>query len=365
MIKNKLKLYYKASIQIFFKYIYGKVLISNTRVRLIKKEKINVSSFETYNGKNYYFYKIKNARIYTDNNENVAVIKNNFILPFVSFQQANGNLKKIKYNSVLRIGTPSFVRKIKGKVFNLCQGDSGNNFFHFLFDIVPKIYLLTLKIDLKKINYFYVSDPKKWQIKIFKILGIGKEKLLSSKKNNHIFAKEIYAVDHPWYDKGYIQESVKKIPKWVIQKNREFFLDNSKQKSKNKIFLDRTKSKYNHCQINNLNDIKNLVLRKNFKLCKPEYLSFKKQINLFKSSSIIIGAHGAAFSNIIFCKSGTKIIEIIPADHPNRKCERISKILKLKYFRIKTVPDNSDKNYPFKINLSNKNLKLIEKIINL
>ena len=144
MIKNKLKLYYRASVQIFFNYLYGKVLISNARAKLIKKEKINVSLFKTYNGKNYYFYKIKNARIYTDNNENVAVIKNNFILPFVSFQQANGNLKKIRYNSVLKIGTPSFVRKIKGKVFNLCQGCSGNKFFNFLFDIVSKIYLLNL-----------------------------------------------------------------------------------------------------------------------------------------------------------------------------------------------------------------------------
>ena len=87
MIKNKLKLYYRASVQIFFKYIYGKVLISNTKAKLIKKEKINVPSFKTYNGKNYYFYKIKNARIYTDNNENVAIIKNNFILPFVSFSK--------------------------------------------------------------------------------------------------------------------------------------------------------------------------------------------------------------------------------------------------------------------------------------
>ena len=365
MIKNKLKLYYRASVQIFFKYIYGKVLISNTRTKLVKKEKINVPSFKTYNGKNYYFYKIKNARIYTDNNQNVAIIKNNFILPFVSFQQVNGNLKKIKYNSVLSLGTPSFVRKIKGKVFNLCQGDSGNNFFHFLFDIIPKIYLINLKIDLKKIDYFYVSDPKEWQIKIFKILGIGEKKLLSSKKNNHIFAEEIYAVDHPWYDKGYIQENVKRIPRWIIQKNREFFLNNSKQKIKNKIFLDRSQSKYNHCQINNLNDVKNFILRKNFKSYKPEYLSFKKQIDLFKNSSIIIGAHGAAFSNIIFCKSGTKIIEIIPADHPNRKCERISKILKLRYFRVESIPDNSDLNYPFRINLSTKNLKLIEKIINL
>ena len=98
---------------------------------------------------------------------------------------------------------------------------------------------------------------------------------------------------------------------------------------------------------------------------KTEKLPFEKQIYLFSNASTIVGAHGAAFTNIIFCKPGTKIIEIIPADHPNKKCERISKILKLKYFRIETIPDNSDKNYPFKINLSNKNLKNIEKIINL
>ena len=189
--------------------------------------------------------------------------------------------------------------------------------------------------------------------------------MLSSKINKHILAEEIYAVDHPWYNKGYIQQNVKKIPKWIIYQNRKVFLDKSKNNPKKKIFLDRSQSKYNHCQIRNPNIIKYLVIKKKFQIYKPEFLSFKKQVNLFKSSSTIIGAHGAAFSNIIFCKPGTKIIEIIPADHPNRKCERISKILKLRYFRIETKPDNSDVNYPFKINLNEGNLKLIEKIINL
>ena len=98
---------------------------------------------------------------------------------------------------------------------------------------------------------------------------------------------------------------------------------------------------------------------------KPEFLSFKKQIKLFNSSSLIIGAHGAAFTNIIFCKPGTKIIEIIPANHPNRKCERISKILGLKYFRIVTKPDNTNKNFPYRIHLEKKHLKMINKAINL
>ena len=365
MIKKKLKLYYRALVYLFFNYLYGKILIPKKNHKLFEKQIIDNSFFKSFSNKKYNLYKIKDGRIFTDNNENVAIIKNNFVLPSVSFQQVNGKLKNIKNNFVVKKGTPSFVKKIHGRVFNLCQGDSGNNYFHFIFDILPKLYLLNYSFHLKKINFFYVSDPKEWQIKILNILGIKKEKLLSSKKYKHIHADEIYVVDHPWYNQGYIQQSVKEIPKWIILQNRKKFLKKSKDNLKKKIFLDRSESGYNHCQIQNMSDIERLITNQNFKKYKPELLSFKKQINLFKNSAVIIGAHGAAFSNIIFCKQGTKIIEIIPADHPNRKCERISKILKLKYFRIKTKPNNSDKNYPFKIYLDRQNLKLIKKIINL
>jgi len=116
----------------------------------------------------------------------VAIIKNNLILPNISFQQVYGVLRSSKYNCTLTKGTPSFVKQIKGKVFNLCQGASGNNYFHFIFDIIPKIYLLKSRINLNQIDYFYVSDPKIWQIKILKSLGININKLLNSK--NIVFA---------------------------------------------------------------------------------------------------------------------------------------------------------------------------------
>lgn len=365
MIKIKLKLYYKFLVQKFFKYIHGQILISKISKKLIKKIKIDNSTFRTFKNKNYYLYKIKKAKIYTDNNQNVAVIKDNVLLPKISFQQINGKLEKLKYNSVLKKGTPSFIKKIKGKVLNLCQGASGNNYFHFMFDIIPKIYLANSKINLKKIDYFFISDPKDWQIKILKILGIDNKKLLSSRKNNHISAREIYTVDHPWYRSGYIHHEVKKIPKWIIFNHRKKFLKKSNKKYKKKIFLDRSLSLYNHCQISNLDQVINFVRKHKFKIYKPELLSFKSQINLFNNSSIVIGAHGASLANIIFCKPGTKIIEIIPADHPNRKCQRISKILNLRYFRITTEPDNSDVNYPFKINLKQEHLDTIKKIISL
>ena len=147
MIKKMLKIYYKILSQSFFKFLYGKVLISKSTSNLIKKIKISNSIFKTYNNQFYYLYIIKDARIFTDNNENVAIIKNNILISNVSFQQINGRLRKAKYNSVLQKGTTSIVKKIEGRVFNLCQGGSGNNYFHFLFDIVAKIHLIKAKID--------------------------------------------------------------------------------------------------------------------------------------------------------------------------------------------------------------------------
>ena len=85
---------------------------------------------------------------------------------------------------------------------------------------------------------------------------------------------------------------------------------------------------------------------------------------LFKNASVIIGAHGAAFSNIIFCKPNTTIIEIMPVNHYNKKCQMISKILKLRYFRIVTKKNDSDIYFRYKISLENKHLNLINKIIN-
>jgi capsular polysaccharide biosynthesis protein len=365
MIKKKIKLYYKNFVSKTFERIHGKVLLKKNTLDLLNIFQVNDFFFKSYENKIYNIYKVKNGRIFTDNNQNVAVIKNNILIPKLSFQQVNGRLKNAKYNSVIKKGTPSLLKKFSGTVLNLAQGASGNNYFHFFFDIIPKIYLIKKKIR-NNIDFYYVSAPKKWQIKIFKILGIAEFKLINSSKNKHIFADQIICLDHPWYHKGIIQDQVKKLPEWVVLINRKIFLKKaSKFKCTKKIFLDRSGSRFNHCQIFNQKPVNKWVKKNDLSIYKPEILSFKKQIYLFKNASVILGAHGAAFTNIIFCRPGTKIIEIIPENHPNRKCERVSKILKLKYFRIVTKSDDSNKNFPFRIHLEKKHLKMIDEAINL
>ena len=113
MIRKKLKLYYKSIVELFFKILYGKIRISKIPSSLFEKQKVKNPIFKTFNKKSYYIYKIAKARIFTDNNENVAIIKNNFILPKISYQQINGNLTSVNNNSVIKRGILSFQKKIK------------------------------------------------------------------------------------------------------------------------------------------------------------------------------------------------------------------------------------------------------------
>ena len=367
MLKKKLKLYYRLFIQRIFILIYGKIKIENINsLDDIKIKKIDILKSDKKPNIEYLLYEIKNGRIYTDANENVAVLNKNKLISNVSFQQINGELKDFEFNIVLKIGTPKIKKKINGNVFNLAQGGSGNNYFHFMYDLIPKIYLLEKVLSINSIDYFYVPKIKKWQKKIYLLFGIDEKKLIDSEKFKHIESNLVISVNHPWYFKGYIQHEVKNIPDWIINYNRAKFLPLLKKFNNNKkIFLDRSSSVFSHCQIQNNKELIDALSKKGFTSYKVEELSIEKQIYLFNDADIIIGAHGAAFANIMFCKPKTKIIEIIPISHPNRKCERISEVLNLKHFKIITEDTSLDKSMPFNIFLSKNNLNKIFDAIDL
>ncbi len=327
---------YKSFRSSVFLSIYGKIIVSKkppkTKLRYLK----NFVS-EDFKKFNYKFFEIENGRVFTDNIENVSIISNNKLLDIFSYQQINGKLVTSNRNSVIKNGTPKFINKFKGRLAVLAQGASGyNNYSHFLFDIVPKIKLISLAINLNKIDYFYFSKLNKYQREIFNNLGIKNEKIIDSNKYRHVQATKITGVSHPNYFSNTIYSAHSKMPKWIVKYLRKKFLkENSAKNYFNKIYIDRSDSINRHCKLINNNKVKEFLRLQGFRILKLTKLSFKQQIEIFSNAKIIVAPHGAGLANIVFCKKNTKIIEIKPRNHPNKVYETISKINKLNYFLIK------------------------------
>lgn len=327
---------YKSLRRSVFLSFYGKIVVlkkpPRTKFRYLKN-----STYTDFNNYNYRFFEMENGRVFTDNVENVSIISDNKLLDNFSYQQIKGRLVNSKKNNVIKNGTPKFIHKLKGRIAILSQGASGyNNYAHFLFDIIPKIKLISMSVDLKKIDYFYYSKLNSFQKEIFKKFGINEKDILDSNRYRHVTCDKIVGVTHPNYFKGTIFGAHSVMPEWIVYFLRKKFLSNKKFKSKfKKIFIDRSDSKNKHCKLINNNEIKNLLKTKGFKILTLSKFNFKKQISIFNNAKIIIGPHGAGFANLVFCKKNTKVIELKPSNHPNKVYKRVCEINKLKYKLIK------------------------------
>ena len=340
----------------FFLLLYGKIRVKRLSIKkfLIKRLKINESKFIN-------LYRISNGRIYTDGSTNVAYIKDNNLIPKISYQQNKHSVGLLKHNSVLIKGTPAFKRVINGKVLSLVQGASGSNYFHWLFDLLPKVEILSKNDYLKKIDFFYVPTINNFILKTLKIYGIKEKQLINSNKQKHIEADEIFTLEHFYLKKGNFQNSFGMIPKWIILLLQKKFTKLKKRISfKKNFFIDRSDSKYMHYKISNQIEVKKILKKNNFDYIQLSKIDWYKQIYIFNNAKTIIGLHGAGLANLVFCKKRTKVFEILTKNDSKRDIyENISKKIKLNYKKIIILnkKHNNEKKMELNMSIFKKHLK--------
>ena len=152
MIKKILQKIFKTSFNIFFLKIYGKIEKSKS-ARSDKRIQVKIINIEK--DINYKIYKIMNCRMYTDRIHDTAVILENKIIEGPSFQLRNNNNSNIRNNIVFKKGTPRKLRNLNGIVLSLLTGGGGNdNYWHWLYDVLPRLELCKKVKKLDEIDFF-------------------------------------------------------------------------------------------------------------------------------------------------------------------------------------------------------------------
>ena len=358
---------FKSVFQFFFKILHGEItgkiepgINNNLEKILIKKD----------DGINYKLYKIKKGRLYTDRINDTAIIFNKKIVegPSFQFRIANSQVinSRVEENIVFKKGTPRIKKKLKGKVLSLLTGGGGNNnYWHWLFDVLPRLSLCEDKVDLREMQFFLLPDNRsKFQLESLETLGISKEKQISSVNYRHIICDELYVTDHPVVRSDNATEDIQKIPKWISEWLKKNFLHQNQKKIYNKIYIDRGDSISNVSHLRSIineDEVKKYLLNEGFKILRLGDYSFKEQVSIFNSADIIIGLHGAGFANIVFAKKNSKVIEL-KNKTAGKVIENLAITNNLVYKSIACNPTNFDRSNQFgHIKISIEDLKQVLK----
>lgn len=248
---------------------------------------------------------IPNGRLYSDGVEFVSIITpDNKVLGEVTYQNKPSN--DVEQNVLLKQQFFIPPRHYKGVVFHMLIGGSGaTNYFHWLFDCLPRIHFLQKSSWFNKVDWFLVPGNRvDYQKESLRMLGIPEAKIITGEDETHIQADVLLASTYVRY--------FEHIPTWCCNFLRDNFLKPelfTKLKTHPFVYISRKDA--TRRRIVNEPELLNLLEKYGFKAYELTSLSFIEKIQLFNHAKVLIAIHGAGQANLVFCNEGTDVLEII------------------------------------------------------
>ena len=231
----------------------------------------------------------------------------------------------VRKHSVFNLESFPPLKQIEGSVAVL-SGLSGNVYFHWMVDVLPRIELLRRSgRDLAEIDWFLVNSYQhQFQRESLRILGIPEEKVLESDRLPHIQATELIVPSFAGY-LGWPSG-------WAIDFLRREFLKGiiPSYHYPKRIYISRSKARYR--RVLNEADVVEVLDGFGFVSILPESMSLQEQIAYFYHAEVIVAAHGSGLTNTIFCQAETKVIELMSPHYISHYYWGISQYLQLEHY---------------------------------
>tara|TARA_Y100000592_G_scaffold18799_1_gene28759 strand:- start:14419 stop:15405 length:987 start_codon:yes stop_codon:yes gene_type:complete len=199
--------------------------------------------------------------------------------------------------------------------------------------------------DLEKIELLNLSNPKlivpqmtnhvndlKFHLELF---GYSEDKILSLNLPGHKPCNVLYKIPKLYYP------SPTAYPSQISKGGRDYLNSKysklcSNEKEETKLYLKRPSAKSR--SVLNDEEIIKFLKDEGFTIVSGKE-GIREHIKLFKNASIIIGAHGSLFRNMIFCEKSPVVYELCPSTRIDYNFLGISKTLDMNYNWLKVEAD--------------------------
>ena len=185
----------------------------------------------------------------------------------------------------------------------------GDTYFHWITDVLPRLGLAKRGgYDPASFDWVLVNGlTHPFQEETLEHIGISKNRCLSFHKTELAYEME-----------EALLPSLPGVP-GVVPPETVDFLRNTFPTGKNprnrKIFIGRGESK--HRPLIDEREIWAQLQKRGYESVDCGKMSVQEQAEVFGSAEVVVGAHGAALTNLVFCRPGTLVVELFSPAYVN------------------------------------------------
>jgi capsular polysaccharide biosynthesis protein len=231
------------------------------------------------------------------------------------YQFTDASRRKLNFNTFTRLGGR---RRVKVGIHLLKEHSF--NFYHWLFECLPRLNYFIANLSKltgnEKFTLLIDNDILPGGMEAMRRLIKFPHEIEIVRRGELVSCDKLFYVSPFWFSLDNSRNQVDAyrdyaVDKYAVQTTRDSFRDlASRTAPTRKIYLPRIASQVR--RIINADEVERLMRANGFEIVHAHEFTFAEQVELFSSAKVLIGASGAAFSNMAFMQSRTKAVIFSP-----------------------------------------------------
>lgn len=273
---------------------------------------------------------LKDVRVYGDAGD--VITADNVLLPDISFRTPIRMWHERWEHPVLERVPLPLPRRIEGRYVLLSSRYAGKNYFHWMFNVLPRLMLLERAGIQRSQPDGYITNRLELAVapETLARLEIAPECVVELDEN------EAFECDALWVTSSLFSSGHRRreVQMWL----REHFLPHDVQTRKRRLFVSRADAILR--RTTNEDEVIQVLKPLGFEKIVMGDRSVTEQARLFAEAEIVIAAHSGALANLIFCEPGTRVLDLMPKNRLRAYYWELSASAGLDYYYGFTEPDS-------------------------
>ena len=193
----------------------------------------------------------------------------------------------------------------------LLAAPQGWNYYHWLFDVLPRLHLLARWRDVIE-QYAVPGNLSPVQLDTLRLAGLDPARLLRLEEGERLRCQHLYVPSLPGSEGCY--------PPWSLEFLRSTFLPSAAAIAGRgpRIYIARGPAAAR--PVLNEPELTARLAGLGFTSVLLETCSFTEQVAIFRDARLIVAAHGAGLANLVFSSPGAAVLELFSPDYLRPDC---------------------------------------------
>jgi hypothetical protein len=216
------------------------------------------------------------------------------------------------------------MHRVSGTVISLAT-DGHNNFYHWMLDLLPKLFLV-LALGLKE-EPIYIGASHRFQVECLRLLGIPAERILDGNATPFVQADTLIV---PFLGERHPPNvfSAAKCRVLVEVFSSRIQTENSQARLPLRFVVSRSRTRSR--RVVNEVELMARLAPLGFEMIFLEDFSFVEQMVLFARAEAIVASTGAGLIHLIHARPGTPVAILMPDECPDLVCRDMAEFARLR-----------------------------------